>query len=380
MKPVEMLSSKEISMIEFREKLFMEEVEKYVAVITGERESILPYIRDENGIYSEKMAWEFIGELTKCAHIYWEYQKEKDRREYENEKYPVSEIEALAGASDAFSAEEEEYLQSFLYCVIRIVDANPWRNTLKVTQTFQDFIWFANEHYEEAGRLYAAEATAEACGNHYENLKGIYRPADWLTHLFTGTYLSDRYSDWEQEEYFGYLSPALRRELEEFNCKPSRLRDEISSGLDSDEIDRMCAQYEEDYLADLSEEERAAYAVRVARKTEKERKAEEEKERIKAQFAEKEQFVRRYLTFKEYRYAPEYEEACAMDEDDLSKMYIVQNLDVIVKGMVRLFTESRGLSRIQDDKAYFTATALLKQSNKRFWKLEKEQTRRDEYV
>lgn len=377
MKPTEVLSSKDISIMEFREKLFMEEIEKYVTVITGEHESILPYIRDERGIYSEKMTWEFIHELTKCAHVYWEYHKENLRREYEDEKYPDWEIEMLAGASDAFSTKEKEYLQSFLYCVIRIAEANPWRNTASLTQTFQDFIRFADEHYEEAGRLYAAEATAEAYRNDYKFLKGIYRPASWMTHLFTGKYLSDMYAEEAEKEFFGYLSSGLRRELKEIGCRPSQLSEREFAGMEEDEMERICEQSEKNDLKDLSEEERAGYYARAKREEEKRQKAKEEKERIKTQFIEQKQFVDRYLTFKNYRYALEYEEAYCMDDEEISLAEIVTNLSAIVKGMVRLFTESRGLSRLQDDDAYFTAIALLKQSNKRFWKLEREQAGRD---
>ena len=56
MKSVEQFTQKEIEMMEFREKLFLEQVEQYRAAVTGEQESILPFVRDENGVYSEEKA------------------------------------------------------------------------------------------------------------------------------------------------------------------------------------------------------------------------------------------------------------------------------------------------------------------------------------
>ena len=46
MKSVEQFTQKEIEMMEFREKLFLEQVEQYRAAVTGEQESILPFVRD----------------------------------------------------------------------------------------------------------------------------------------------------------------------------------------------------------------------------------------------------------------------------------------------------------------------------------------------
>ena len=67
MKSVEQFTQKEIEMMEFREKLFLEQVEQYRAAVTGEQESILPFVRDENGVYSEEKAWKLIDELIKCS-------------------------------------------------------------------------------------------------------------------------------------------------------------------------------------------------------------------------------------------------------------------------------------------------------------------------
>lgn len=375
MKKVESLTSKDISIIEFREKLFMEEVEKYVAAITGEQESILPFVRDESGNYSEKKTWEFIQELTKCAHTYWEYEKQKWREERKKEHMLDWMIEDIAGASDAFSVEEEEFLQGFLYCVIRIAEANPWRNTSGVTQSFQDFIRFSRERYNELGELYAAEAEAEANRNHYAKLKGIHRPASWLIHLLTGKYLSDYYTETIEKEYYGYLPPMLREELEAYKCRPSELYDkQLEDMPDEEEIERMCNENEQNFMDSLSEEERAEESLRSSivseRMQKEEKKKQEEKDRIKQQFVEAKQFMKQYWRFVNGYVCSSYE--CPLE--------ISERLECVIKGMVRLFTESRGLSRLQDDDSYFSATALLRQSNKRLRILAREEAGRNKHV
>ena len=44
-----------IALLKFREKLFLEEMEQYRAGLTGEYESILPYVRDGDGRYRQTM-------------------------------------------------------------------------------------------------------------------------------------------------------------------------------------------------------------------------------------------------------------------------------------------------------------------------------------
>lgn len=383
----EMFDSKKISIIEFREKLLMEELEKYRTAITGERESILPYIRDENGRYSESKTWEFIDELTEYAYRYEEYCKETIRNSCEENSWEAEEAEIYAGASEAFSEEEKEYIQSFLYCVIRIAESNPWRNTQGASQTFEDFIRFSEEHYEGLGQLYAAEAKAEACGDDYRDMKGICRPASWLTHLFTGKCLTAQYEDGIKKEFRGYISPIVRSALDDMDCEPYELLDRLIEKFGEDEpgdlYEEVCEELcgEEDLIREkapcreweetdeLTEKQRAARDAERKRLEETRRLAQEEKERIKKEFCGKEQFVERYLTFKNYQYSPKYEEPSSFGMEDMRLLHLIRNLNGVVKGMVRLFTESRGLSRIQDNDFYFTATALLRQSGRKLQKM-----------
>lgn len=103
MKSAEEYSSQDISLMEFREKLFLEEMERYTTAITGERESILPFVRNESGHYSEEKTWALIRELTRCAHIYWEYYKEQLHREERAEGSSEDFIELAYSAADSFS-------------------------------------------------------------------------------------------------------------------------------------------------------------------------------------------------------------------------------------------------------------------------------------
>ena len=358
MKSVEEYSTQDISLMEFREKLFREEIERYTAAITGERESILPFVRDESGRYSEEKTWDFIRELTHCAYIYWEYSKEQLRQAERAEGTMEEFIELTYGAAAAFSPQEEEFLQSFLYCALRVSEANPWRNTGGGTQTFQDLIRFAGERYSSQIQLYVEEATAEAAGNRYANLKGLYRPASWLYHLLTGGYLSDLYPEESRKDYFGQLPFYLQAELGNWSRTPSAY---------AREMDALCSDPE--LFAADSEEPAIRSPEGLEREHEEQRLRQEEASQIREQFAQPEEFVRRYLHFKNRQYAVNYDYGDIPDVGEFSLESIIDTLPALIQGAVRLFTESHGLSHIQDDNAYFTAVSLLRQSNKRFRKL-----------
>ena len=104
-----------------------------------------------------------------------------------------------------------------------------WRNTGGGTQTFQDLIRFAGERYSSQIQLYVEEATAEAAGNRYANLKGLYRPASWLYHLLTGGYLSDLYPEESRKDYFGRLPFYLQAELGDWSRTPSAYAREMDA-------------------------------------------------------------------------------------------------------------------------------------------------------
>lgn len=363
MKPVEEYSSQDISLMEFREKLFLEEADRFVTAITGERQSLLPFIRDENGAYSEKKTWNLIQELIRCAHVYWEYHKEQLREEYRAEGAGEDFIETIAGASRVFSEKELTFLQSFLYCSLRISEANPWRNTGGVTQTFQDLILFSREHYEDLSQLYVAEATAEAFNDRYSHMKGIYRPASWLFHLFTGLYLSDLYTEQAQKNFFSHLPFYLQQEMKGWDCgTPSAYAKKMAEILD--ELGTFSEEEE-----DVPDEIVLRSSESIEREREEKKRRDEEAAQIREQFPESGQFVKQYQIFRNQKYAPECEDGGALDAEELSLESIVTGLPILIKGTVRLFTENHRLSWIQDDHAYFTAISLLRQSNKRFQKL-----------
>lgn len=361
MQPIE-IDSKYISIMEFREKLIMEELEQYAKTLTGEGESILPFIRDENGNYSEEKTWKFIGELTEYAHVYWEYYQECQRQSYrENSSFSESDIEMLAGPSASFSQDEKDFLQNFFYCAIRVAEVDllcnlRGRHISQATQTFQDFIRYSSEQYASRAELYVGEATAEAYRSNYAELKGLYRPASLLTHLFTGKDLSERYPEWEQEKYGEYLPTELKENLKQLGCRPSAFIYELFG--DPDQSDAVYGE--------------ACF--------------EEEAEWLKTHFTEQKQFVERYLAFKNRKYALEYEESnviCSSDPESVAQNRLrdlVISLDRVVKGAVRLFTDSRKIYRIQDDNAYFTASTLLRQARKRLKKLDREDKGRGSYV
>ena len=137
MKSVEQFTQKEIEMMEFREKLFLEQVEQYRAAVTGEQESILPFVRDENGVYSEEKAWNLIEELIKCSEVYFQYMNQRRDSEKEEEflNFWLNET-------------SKEFLRDFFYCVIRISETNAWRNKQRATQTYQEIITYQSRNMQ----------------------------------------------------------------------------------------------------------------------------------------------------------------------------------------------------------------------------------------
>ena len=74
---------KRIALLKFREKLMAEELEQYRIHLTGEYESILPYIRDGEGHYSPEKTEEVIEELVGYVRLYHEYEADCSLREQE---------------------------------------------------------------------------------------------------------------------------------------------------------------------------------------------------------------------------------------------------------------------------------------------------------
>lgn len=335
---------KRIALLKFREKLMAEELEQYRIHLTGEYESILPYIRDGEGHYSPEKTEEVIEELVGYVRLYHEYEADCSLREQE-EMYGREWTEA-GNVFPGFSEEAETFFRNFFYCALRISEAEELcdvdgEDISGATQTFHDLLWFSGDHYERQAQLYAEEAVAEGLRNNYDGMKGIYRPASWLVHLFTGKNLSDLYPEDLQKKYIFQLPVEIRNGMERVGCKPSEYFDYFLDGISS------------------SAEQRTEKAA----------------EEVRKRFSEQEKFVESYLSFRSQKYDPAYDSLYVGGSiDKIAMMETACRLEDDVKTAVLMFLEKRGLSHLEDDDTYFTAAALLRRAGKRV----KETALRDE--
>lgn len=342
MKSVEQFTKKEIEMMEFREKLFLEQVEQYRAVVTGEQESILPFVQDENGNYSEEKTWKFIEELTKCAKIYFQYLNQKKDGSEDGDKFNeiwLSEIQ--------LNEKSENLLKDFFYCAIRVSQVNAWRNYQGSTQTLKDLIAFSEQEYQDECELYQDEVEADVIHTgDYCFVKGIYGKADFLVHLLSGEFVTQYYAKEKVKRYYPHLSEILKRRL-------------------GSEVEIPKTAYEEEKQAIGMEKNEEDWENPVIK----------EQEKIKKEFVEKEQFIKRYFRFREelFLWLDEETEVEYTDmfgqNDELERQQVVLTLPKTIRGALRLFAEVKGLSCLQNDDAFFTAGAFLRQQSKEIKRL-----------
>lgn len=347
MKSVEQFTKKEIEMMEFREKLFLEQVEQYRAAVTGEQESILPFVQDEKGNYSEEKTWEFVDELTKCAKIYFQYLNQKWEDSDKFNEIWFSEIQ--------LNEKSENLLKDFFYCAVRVSQVNAWRNHQGSTQTLKDLIIFSEQVYRDECELYQDEVHADVLrAGDYRFTKGIYGKADFLVHLLSGNFVTQYYTKEKVRRYYPYLSEILKKELGS--------EEEIPH-----EIAKAAYEAEEQAITIMMEEN--------GEKEDCENPVTKEQEKIKKEFVEKEQFIKRYFRFREelFLWLDEETEADYTDmfglNDELERQQVVLDLPKTIRGALRLFAEVKGLSCLQNDDAFFTAGAFLRQQSKEIKRL-----------
>ena len=346
MKSVEQFTQKEIEMMEFREKLFLEQVEQYRAAVTGEQESILPFVRDENGVYSEEKAWNLIEKLIKCSEVYFQYMNQRRDSEKEEEFLNFWLNETY-----------KEFLRDFFYCVIRISETNAWRNKQGATQTFQDFITFSKQEYADECELYKDEVFADIMRTgDYHFVKGIFGRADFLVRLLSEEFITGHYSEEKRKRYYPYLSEFLKGELGSEEAVPH-------------EFAKALSEAEEEAIEMAMEQD--------GKKPDPENLVLKEQKLIKENFVQKEEFLKRYFNFRKELFwwldeetQMNYTDIFIMD-DEGEREQVVLSLEKIVRGALRLFAEINQLSCLQNDDAFFTAGAFLRQQSKEIKRLKK---------
>ena len=114
----------DIEIIELRNQLLEEEIHNFSSLITGMGESLLPYVQNEHKKYDEKKTWKLIEQLTEYARLYMQYdRKERYKHAAEaglSEEYIQDKIQAGAEMLPGQKYSVEKFLQSYLYCALRI--------------------------------------------------------------------------------------------------------------------------------------------------------------------------------------------------------------------------------------------------------------------
>ena len=375
----------DIEIIELRNQLLEEEIHNFSSLITGMGESLLPYVQNEHKKYDEKKTWKLIEQLTEYARLYMQYdRKERYKHAAEaglSEEYIQDTIQAGAEMLPGQKYSVEKFLQSYLYCALRISEANPWRNTGNASQTWEDLTVWAKNPYEHWGDLYAAEAYADCYLNTmsvevpYENIKGMFRPASWLLQLFTGEFMTDTYTTEERAFYYGYLPKDIKERLK----TPVQSIAEFKKEEDQ-ELDVLL-----DSLGDLSDEaaedakqtnygiyrDKAAYEASRQKESKRKKGQISERERIRQQFDYSEEFIKQYTIYRNFLRAFNEEEVTP----DLE--YFISVFPRVIKGTIQLFTLSNGSGKLLDDDAFFVSIALLRKAGKRIREIGQEKEYRE---
>lgn len=127
-------SQEELKVLNFRKTKIREKIDELEGLLTGRQCSILPYITDESGEYSEEKIENFIKELLDCLTLGVDYHQE----------------------------DPKELYTSFLHCAIRGATAEVWNDLtgkpygIHPCETFEDVITVA-EDFEADKNFFASD-------------------------------------------------------------------------------------------------------------------------------------------------------------------------------------------------------------------------------
>lgn len=212
------ISDDEISNLDFRKRKTKEKIKELESFFTGRQSSILPWIQDKPGIYSEKKLQAFIRELSDSLERY---------RQYENKD-----------ADYKMKRKEKDFYEAYLYCTIRGIVNSRWGASAWVAscRTFEDIINMAVD--PETMRIHIPEEL------YYEELYepvtgGFFGYMDETYKLLTGVDIAESITGVEKDRVYQLYPQALdiERELE----KRKALEDDLSE----EERQEILEDYEE---------------------------------------------------------------------------------------------------------------------------------------
>lgn len=244
----EEITYQERSALAYRKMRLREKTEQVELLLSGQGESLLPFVRDEYGHYSEEKT------RALCARL----------------ADPLS-----------LDGEKRETLESFLYCALRLIEGDPFSFCMAGNRgSFRNLVRLAREtDYWDVSELYYDELTDPNTAH------GIFPCLDELCRALSGWDAAETISPEARAALPEHLRIRMEQELREREAAPAECSD--VSDEEYSEIER--ARYDA-----LSPEERQWEDEESARF----REEEERKREWLAGFPDREALLQEYLRFR----------------------------------------------------------------------------------
>lgn len=318
------ITVEEMKNMEFRKERLLHKTKKLEFLLSGRNRSLLPEIQTKAGRHSEKRTWQFIERLIESLEKY-----EKCSACDEDD------MDMLVEEIDYVIPEEKKcFYRSFLYCVVRIAEEDPW--WIWITRgTFDDVLKLVErtQYYDTKYELYFYEMYKTP------NIDGFFYCMDEIYRLFTGKRITSTICEEDTEE----VKKRYAFEIEMMDmwrdADYEEAYQETFAGMSEEEI----RQLEWESLS--SQEKRSA--LKEAEEIKKTEKA--KKEWVKG-FSDKKMFCEQYelcrkLYFKE--------------------VTTPQQLALKIERMMDVYLYEQGDSRFMEDEVFFYTYTLLDKTVKR---------------
>ena len=296
----------------FRKKKIKDKVQEIEDLLTGRDNSILPYVVDENGRYSESMSRYFIGRLLDALEQYGK--------------------QTGYWSEGSMSEVMREYMECFLYCVIRSaaseldwLDDTVWDLPKQSFRTFLDAAVDVTSKEQKAYILYDELYTGVFC------LEGLFKYCVPMYEKLTGEDITTTIP----KEWLDIVKPMHEADIEymleaaqenEFDFEDHELSEE-----------EVAKAYEE-YVNNMSPEERREYDEMTELLDEDQKRRAESEKRFVENFLHKDEFIRSFLRYRELYFSDE-------------KLY--QNITrKLIEGMLDIYLVKTNMSYLANEEVF----------------------------
>ena len=309
------LSDNAISQLDFRKRKTSQKMKGLESLLTGRQVSILPYVQDETGVYSEKKIQAFIKKLLDSLKRYKQY-------ETKNPKYKLSD-------------NEKEFYTAYLYCTIRGMTASTYGAYMSIAPclTYEDIVNMAKN--PETVRIHTPEEL------HYEELYepvtgGFFGYMDETYELLTGENIAATITEAEKSRVFEIFPDAIEierqwKELEEFE-----------TGISEEDYAEIM---QDDYYYGEAEAEVDNFIKEIY----------EERQKWVQNFGDKTSFCEHYKKYREIYF-------------EVERYHFAADIE----NMIDLFLMEQEISCFGDEDAFLKAYTMIGQSYTRMKKLLRE--------